>query len=155
MSSKMDDYKAKGTKTIEKIMDTEDNSKDFTAKEKTSGRTMAILAYIIPLIPYFLEKDNKYVKYHAKRGMDLFVIAILYSILYRILSSLIQVRINCGSFFGYNLGNYCKGTPWWVNWPLNIIGFAISIIAIIGIINVTKGKAKELPIINNIKIFNK
>lgn len=155
MSSKIDDYKEKGTKTIEKIIDTADNSKDFTAKEKADGKTMAILAYIIPLIPYFLEKDNKYVKYHAKRGMDLFLVAIAYGILYNILTSVIQVRMNCGSFFGYNLGNYCHGTPWWIIWPLNIIGFIISIIAIIGIVNVTKGKAKELPIINKIKIFNK
>ena len=46
-----------------------------------------------------------------------------------------------------------KITPWWVIWPLNIIGILILVIAVIGILNVINGKAKELPIINKIKII--
>lgn len=137
---------------IEKILDTADSSEKFDKKDIENGKGMAILSYILPFIPYFLEKENKYVRYHARQGMDLLLISIIYSILNSVLISLIKVNGAC-SFFGYNLGHYCKVTPWWVTLPLTIIGIGISIIALIGILNAIKGKAKELPIVNKFKIF--
>lgn len=153
MSSKADEYKDKATKTFQKIMDTEDKSKQFNEKDVSSGKGMAVLSYIIPPIPYFTEKNNKFVKYHARQGMDLFIISILYAVVYNILSSVIRVNSSCGSWFGVELGNYCKVTPWWIVLPLTIIGICISIIAIIGLVNAATGKAKELPIVNKFKIF--
>ncbi len=155
MSKKINDYKEKASKTFEKVMDTEDKSSSYSKKEISNGKGMSMLSYVIPLIPYFLEKENKFVRYHAKQGMDLLLVAILYSIVYNILTSVIRVNGSCGSLFGYNLGNYCRITPWWVTYPLGIIGLCISIIAIMGIINASKGKAKDLPLINKLKIFNK
>ena len=131
----------------------------YEKKDIESGKGMAILSYILPLIPYFAEKENKYVRYHAIQGMNLFIIAIAYSIIYTILTSVIKVKGSCG--YGYwgewaaSLGTYCKVTPWWVTVPLSLIGFIITALCVIGIINVCNGKAKELPIINNIKIIKK
>lgn len=137
------------------LNDVKDDSKLFEKKEMEDGKVMAILAYIIPPIPYFAEKDNKYVRYHAVQGMNLLIVAIVYSIVYAILSSIIKVNGSCGNWFGYELGSYCKVTPWWVTLPLSLVGIAISILCIIGIINVFNGKAKELPIVNKLKIFKK
>lgn len=134
-----------------------DESKSFDKKEIESGRGMGILSYILPFIPYFFKKDNKYVKYHATQGMNLLIIVIAYAIVDAILTSVIKVNGDCG--YGYwgewasSLGVTCKITPWWVTWPLYIIGICILILAILGIINVCKGKAKELPIVNKLKIF--
>lgn len=153
MSSKADEYKDKANKTFEKIMNTEDKSKEFEEKDIVSGKGMAVLAYILPPIPYFVEKANKFVKYHARQGMDLFVIAIIYSVLYNVLSSLIKVNSSCGTWFGVDLGNYCRVTPWWVVLPLSVVGICLSIIGIIGIVNALSGKAKELPVVNKFKIF--
>ncbi len=147
--NKNNNYKEK----VEKILDTEDNSDKFDKKDIENGKGMAILSYILPFIPYFVEKENKYVKYHARQGMDLLLVSIIYTIIYNILTSVIKVNGSCGSLFGYNLGNYCRITPWWISWPLGIIYLSISIIAIIGIINAVKGKAKELPILNKFKVF--
>lgn len=141
------------------LNDVKDDSKAFDKKEIESGKGMAILSYIIPPIPYFAEKNNKYVRYHAIQGMNLLIIAIAYGIINAILTSVIKVKGNCG--YGYwgdlaeAFGTYCKITPWWVNWPLAIIGLGISVLCVIGIINVCKGKAKELPIVNKLKIFKK
>lgn len=118
---------------------------------------MAILPYIIPFVPYFVEKENKYVRYHAIQGMNLLIVGIAYSIVYSVLSALIKVKSNCG--FGYwgdlaaSLETYCKVTPWWVTWPFGIIGVGISALCVLGIINVCNNKAKELPIVNKIKVF--
>lgn len=149
----MSDNKNLKDKAKDLLKDVKDDSKSFDKKEIENGKGMGILSYILPFIPYFANKDNKFVKYHAIQGMNLLIVAILYSVLYSILTSVIKVNGSCGTWFGYDLGNYCKVTPWWVTLPLSIIGICISIIAIIGIINVCNGKAKELPIVNKLKIF--
>lgn len=140
-------------KAMEFVNNVKDDSKSFDKKDIESGKGMAILAYILPFIPYFAEKNNKYVRYHAVQGMNILIIAIGYSILYNILTSIIKVNGSCGNLWGYNLGSYCKVTPWWITLPLSIIGLCITILCIIGIINVCNGKAKELPIVNKFKII--
>lgn len=136
--------------TVTKIMDTNDSTKNFTKKDIEDNKGMAVLSYILAPIPYFASKKSKWVKYHAVQGMNLFFVAIIYGILSLILTSVIKVTKTCKLWgISYECG---KITPWWVIWPLNIIGILILVIAVIGILNVINGKAKELPIINKIKI---
>lgn len=130
------------------VNNVQDSTSDFTEEEIQKGKGMGILSYILPFIPFFAEKENKYVQYHAKQGMNLLVVAIAYSIIYSILTSVIKVK-TYNSFWGF----YYSVTPWWVTLPLNIISIGISILCIMGIVNVCKGKAKELPLINKVKIF--
>lgn len=148
--NKEKDFKEKAKDLMNNV---EDSTNKFTKKDIEDGKTMAILSYIIPLIPFFTEKNNKYVVYHAKQGMNLFVISIAYAIINSILTSVIKVKGSCGTFWGYDLGNYCKVTPWWVTLPLTIVGIAIGVLAIIGLINAINGKAKEIPLVNKVKIF--
>ena len=135
----------------------EDSTSNFEKKDIESGKAMGVLSYIIPLIPFFAEKKNKFVVYHAKQGMNLLIVSIAYTILYAILTSVVKVEGNCGygylGDFAQSLGITCEVTPWWITWPLNIIGLGITILVIMGIVYVCQGKAKELPIINKIKIF--
>ncbi len=152
--SKEKDFKEKAKDLLN---DVKDDSKEFDKKDIESGKGMAILAYILPFVPYLAEKKNKYVKYHAIQGMNLLIIAIGYSVLYGVLTSVIKVKGNCG-YGGWGelyeaFGAVCKVTPWWVTLPLSLVGLCITILCVIGIINVCKGKAKELPIANKVKIF--
>lgn len=65
----------KGCKRILKdVMNTEDKSSDFDKKSMTEGKTMAILSYIIHT--YFVEKDNKYVKFHQGKEWIYYVVGI-------------------------------------------------------------------------------
>ena len=41
--------------TTKKIMDTKDTTKNFTKKDIEDNKGMAILSYILPPIPYFVE----------------------------------------------------------------------------------------------------
>lgn len=139
------------------LNDIKDESQSFNKKDAESGKAMAILSYIIPPIPYFVEKNNKYVRFHAIQGMNLLVIAIAFGIL-RWLLSTIYVFIKCG---GGLEGRWCRALasgwylPWYLNIPIIIIGACITIICAIGIINVCNEKAKELPIVHKLKIFKK
>ena len=62
--------------------DLKDSSAEYTKEEKDAGKLMAILSYIgiLCLIPYFVEKDNKYVRYHAIQGLNLFIISLIISV---------------------------------------------------------------------------
>ncbi len=154
MENNSKDFKEK---TKDLLNNVKDESKSFDKKDIDSGKGMAILSYIIPPIPYFVEKNNKYVRYHAVQGMNLLLVAIAYGIL-RWLLSTIYVSAHCG---GGLAGKWCRELiggwylPWYLNIPVIIIGIGITILCIIGIMNSCNGKAKELPIVNKVKIFKK
>lgn len=131
------DNKSFEEKAKELINDVADDSASFTKEEIESGKGLSIISYIsaLSLISYFVEKENNYVKYHAKQGLNLFIIEIIGDIALYILSTI------CG---------------WYLRFIPNILstvfGICVFALSIIGIINVCNGKAKELPIVNKIKI---
>ncbi len=146
----MSDKKEKKLKDqfTEIINDVKDESDSFSKEEVENGKVMGALSYVIPFIPYLLEKKNKFVRFHAKQGMNLFIIFVIYSILSKILTGVIKIK----KFIYYGAVEY-RVTPWWVTFPLSIIGIAIFIFSVVGIIYALNGKAKELPIINKLKIL--
>lgn len=101
----------------------------FSAKEKEDGKLMAILSYVgvLSLVPYLAEKDNKWVRYHAIQGVNLFIIEVILYII-RVIPIL----------------------GWIVGWLGSIVTLVISII---GIVNVCNGETKELPIVGKIKFI--
>ena len=86
---------------------------------------MGILAYIGPLviIPLLASKDDSFVKFHAKQGLVLLVLAV-------ILWALLPMFWTFWSL-------------WW------IVKLVITILALFGIVNVVHGKEKELPLIGH------
>ncbi|MGV9174268.1 MAG: DUF4870 domain-containing protein [Promethearchaeia archaeon] len=92
-------------------------------KNSQQGNAMAILSYlgILVIIPLLVVKDDEFVRYHSKQGLVLLVVGVV------------------GMFIGV--------IPI-IGWLLApFITLAWLIFAIMGIINVLKGKKKELPII--------
>ena len=104
-------------------------------KEVESGKGMAILAYIIALIPYFAEKKNKFVRYHAIQGMNIFLVALAYGILAGIINGITwnAAMGNCvNSIFSASYAN-CN----------------------FGLVNAAQGKMKPVPILGKVKIIKK
>ena len=125
-------------KAKEILNNVKDDSNNFDKKDVESGKGMAILSYIgiLALIPYFSEKNNKYVIYHAKQGMNLFIIDIILGVAMGIISSILTWRL------------------YWLSSIIDsLLGLFMVALSIIGIVNVCNGKAKELPIVNKFKII--
>ena len=139
---------------IEKILDTEDTSKDYKDEEIDSYRGLAALSYIGPLalIPYLKGKDNKYAYYHAVQGMNLLLVWIIYTVL-AIAFYQIKVTKSCSYILGEFISKCETTTPWWIRFPFGIIGFALFILSVIGIIYALFGKAKKLPVIDKVNII--
>ncbi len=88
---------------------------------------MALLAYIIFLIPLFAAKDSKFARFHTNQGLVLFLAGIIASVV-----AVIPV----------------------IGWIVSsIAALAITVLAVIGILNALNGRAKELPVIGKFKIL--
>lgn len=120
------------------LKDRKDSSSEFNKKDQESGKAMGILSYIIPLIPFLVEKDNKFVKYHATQGMNLLILAVIYSVAYSILCAIL--------LFIPILG-------WILISLLGLLSFGFLALCIMGIVDVCNGKARELPVVNKIKFI--
>lgn len=125
---------------------------DITQEDINHGRTMALLSYIIPIIPYISEerKKNNFIKFHSTQGMNLFLIFIIYTVVYNILTMSIKI-----THIAQRSGIMRTITPWWITLPLSALGCVLAVLDIIGIVQVLNGEANELPIVKDLKIFKK
>lgn len=126
---------------FERFTDTADHTSQFDQMEIQNGKVMGILAYIgiLVLIPIFAEKNNRFVRYHANQGLVLFGAEVIYTIVIRIL---LKVFFTISWRLGLLLSSI-----------FNLLWLVFLAYAILGIVNVCLGKAKELPLIGNIKIL--
>ena len=114
-------------------IDFEDHTKEYSQEEIKAGRVMSILAYlsILALIPFFMERKNKYVVFHAKQGMNLFIYeAILYMI-----DSVTESFMPALSFVAY------------------FFELVFLVYSMVGIIYVVRNSARDLPYLSKIKII--
>ncbi|MBP9987603.1 MAG: YtxH domain-containing protein [Bacteroidales bacterium] len=137
---KKEELKEKAAETKEKIkekineMEAESAAADanatYTEDEVRNGTLMGILAYlgILNLIPFFVEKENKFVRFHTVQGFTLLIIWVI----------LVVIDALTGKF---------------LNFVFNTLEFLVGIWAIIGIVNVIKGEAKELPLIGKYRFI--
>lgn len=134
-------------KSIDKS--TQDNTKaQITDNEIENGKAMALLSYLIPVIPYLKENKNRFITFHAKQGMNLFSVLAIYVIVYSILTNVIKVGRSI-----YRGGLTVRVTPWWITFPLGVVGLLLLIMDITALTWAWNGEVKELPIVRNIKIF--
>lgn len=106
---------------------------DYTAQynpaDIEANKIMAVLAYILFLIPLLAAKESPYAKFHTNQGL----LVCLAGIAVSIVGSIIPI-----------LG-------WFLILPVGCI--IVAVIGIMGLINAWTGKAKELPIIGKIRII--
>ena len=92
-------------------------------KEVKEGKVLAILSYlgILCLIPLLLKKDNKFVLFHGKQGLVLFLGELAVTIL-----SIIPL----------------------IGWPIGLIGVIVfGIVSLVGIVHVLMGNYWKMPIV--------
>ena len=115
-----------------------------------SNKIQAVLAYlgVLVLIPIFAAKDSKFARFHANQGLVLVIFDIAIGIVTGILGGVFRTQ---DTLLGYPLGTY--HTPFWVTSISGLLGLAIFVFIILGIVSACNGEEKELPIIGTIKIL--
>ena len=107
-------------------------------KDAQDNKAMAVLAYIIFLIPLFAAKESPFARYHTNQGLVLALAAVAYGIVYSILSTIVLT------------------ISWRLYLVVSILGWVyvvFAVLSVIGIINAVNGRMKPLPIIGGIKIL--
>lgn len=122
IAPKVEEAKAK----VEEKLDVDDYTAEYDPEDIKANKVFAALAYIsiLVLIPLFLAGDSKFARFHTNQGFTLFLCSLVCWIL---------------GFIKLGLIKFVAG----------VLGFCVLVYAIIGILNVIKGKAKELPGIGN------
>ena len=124
---------------INNVMNTPDTTAEYTQEDINNNKIMAILAYIIFLVPLFAAKDSKFARFHTNQGLVLFICDIVVMIVLGIVTAII-------AFIPF-VGPILSGIIW------AVIPIVLLVFAILGIVNAVQGKAKELPIIGKFKIL--
>ena len=121
----------------ELFTDLKDYTAEYDPKDVESGKGMSILSYIgiLFLIPYLAEKNNKFVRFHAIQG---FILSFIYSAAYGIVCAILALIPIIG---------------WILIGLLGLVPVGFFVLYVWGIVNVCNGKAKELPVVNKLKII--
>ncbi|MCQ2254611.1 MAG: zinc ribbon domain-containing protein [Bacteroidaceae bacterium] len=116
---------------FEKAMNTPDSTNELDPQDIEKNKVMAVLAYcgILVLIPLMAAKESKFARFHCNQGIVLLVIELVLSV--------------AGWYF-----------PAGIAWIINLVNIAVGILAILGIINAIKGRAKELPLVGGLKVIS-
>lgn len=108
-------------------------------KDAQDNKAMAVLAYIIFLIPLFAAKESPFARYHTNQGLVLALASVALSIVYSILTTILIA-------ISWRLGLAASAVLW-------LVFLLPLILMIIGIVNAAGGRMKPLPIIGGIKIL--
>lgn len=105
----------------------------FTPEEIEDGKVMAILAWIIFLVPLFAARDKRFAMFHTEQAIVLLIVFIPLYIVITIITMII---------------GQVSGTLACI---VSILSFGVWIVYlvlwVIGLISAIQGKAKELPFI--------
>lgn len=127
-------YQGPGGQNVQNILNTADSTDQFNPQDIEQNKVMGILAYlgILVLIPIFAAKESPFARYHANQGLNLALLALGVWVI-----SWILLRIS-----------------WALAIIFNLVYILILVLAIIGIINVVNGRARELPLIGRFRLLN-
>lgn len=112
------------SKTLDKAQDKKEQEQKCEEKDIQENKFYAVISYfwILFLIPILVKKDSQFAIFHAKQGLALFVLTVIYG------------ALSAVPFIGWFL----------ISWLGAII---VIVLFLIGIINALQGQCKELPVI--------
>ena len=123
-------------KILDEIKNPKDLTNHFDPQDIQSNKAMGILSYlsILVLIPLFAAKQSKFARFHCNQGLLLFIIELITSIILNLLSDIALIG-------------------WIFSIIKALVNIACFLLTVLGIINASNGKAKELPVIGSIRIL--
>lgn len=140
-------------KIKEMFTDLKDHTTECTQEEVNNGKLMAVLAYfgLLALIPYFVEKDNKYIRFHSIQGLNFYLESLIATV-----ALTVVLFVASFLFIIPILGWILGGILFLVSFiALMAISIGSLVFQIMGIVYAVQGSAKELPIVNKLKLIKK
>lgn len=109
----------------------------FDPQDIEQNKTMAILAYIIWLVPLIAANQSKFARYHTNQGIILAICVVAFWLVMTIITYIIPISLIITFAIVFSL-------LWIAVWIFYIV------CVIMGIMSASKGEAKPLPLIGNL-----
>ena len=148
-----------------KFLNTPDTTAQFDPQDIELNNRLSLLSYlgILVLIPIFLVKRSRFAKFHANQGLVLLIADVAINLVLTILKLIVGAlrsglmsllyRVSGGGVI-MTLGSVLGGAVNVVFWLITVlVSAALIALAVLGIINAVKGRAKELPLIGRFRIL--
>jgi len=122
-----------------------DHTFRFSKKDRDNRHLMAALSYlnILVLIPILFARRSQYVRYHANQGLVLFLFWSAYTLATRLFVLFLDLLF----------GGIYAAIPATLSSIFSFVSIIFFILAILGISNAVKGRAKDLPVIGRIRFL--
>ena len=144
----------KAEEKIKEFTKTENRTAEFDADDIAKNKVLSLFSYlgILLLIPLFAAKNSKFARFHINQGLTLFLTGSALDLIWNILSKVIGiVRYSFPGMAFYWVGTVLNVI---VSIVFGLIGIAFIVLMIIGIVNACSGKAKTLPVLGNLHLFD-
>lgn len=118
------------------ILNTPDTTDRFDARDIEENRVMGVFAYLswLVLIPLFAAKDSPFARFHCNQGIMLAIAELAVSVLCGILSHVVLIG-------------------WIFRLAEALVNLACVVLSVIGIVNASQGRAKELPVVGGFRLL--
>lgn len=125
---------------VKALNNTADLTSEMDPADITQNKVMAALSYLswLVLIPLFAAKESPYARFHCNQGLVLAIVEIAWWVVQGILGTILA---------------FIPGIGWLLSMLLGLVNIVFAVFAILGLINVFKGQAKELPLIGKYRIL--
>jgi uncharacterized membrane protein len=121
---------------VNELMQSEDLTKNYDIQDINASKPMGILSYIgiLVLVPIFTARESRFAMFHAEQGITLCIGAHIIAFL-SIIFGLIPV------------------VGWVFSLLFGLVGLALLVLMIIGIVNAANGQAKQIPVLGKIRLI--
>ncbi len=121
---------------VNELMQSEDFTKNYDIQDINANKPMGILSYIgiLVLVPIFTARESRFAMFHAEQGITLCIGAHIIAFL-SIIFGLIPV------------------VGWIFSLLFGLVGLALFVLMIIGIVNAANGQAKQIPVLGKIRLI--
>lgn len=141
------DYADKTIETVEKIINTRNETVNFTEDEVLKYKTDAVISYIPFVSIYYIitskYKKSNYLYFHTNQGLSLTICSIIVFFISKILCSLFAVDGGFGREF----------VPGIIEFICYILYIIVAFLIGFGILNTTNNQSKELPLIGKYRLL--
>ncbi len=122
---------------LEDLLNPPDTTEQYEMKDIEENKPYAFCSYLLVLflIPLLARPGSKFARFHTNQGIVLFIMGVIVAVLSWLLSLIPLVG----------------GIVAWVVGTLG--GLAVLALSVVGIINSATGRAKELPLIGNVRFL--
>lgn len=126
---------------VASLNDTADHTAEYDTADINNRKIISLFSYIyfLVFVPFFAASESKFARFHVNQGLVLFIANIGYAV--------------TAALVDFVLGYVPRPLAFIIGLPFVVVEAALITLAVVGIINAVRGKAKELPIIGKFKIL--